>query len=250
MKNTPFDLREYLTQNLAKSAAVRCPKGYIESLDTSKLQFDAGDFKYGNVSETTSAIVYIDSITNENDTSVPATDTEHRSYHRTASVGWTVTKAIKHAVDVQLRIGPPKGLINISAAYSFELSTSNTNEQTDSVDQGWSVDFPVEAPPHTKVVMEVFMKNVCFEAPFTFKGELRGSISFIVFSEPGEATISYDCGGDIKEFIPGMPQVPELSMVDGKLLFNGGGLFNGIAGSAVETKRKEYPLKKLTKLRV
>jgi hypothetical protein len=53
--------------------------------------------------------------------------------------------------------------------------------------------------------------------------------------------------GDIAKFMPGVSLPPELSLVNGKLLFSGDGKFTGVAGIDVESKSTKYPLKYIKK---
>lgn len=247
MTESLFDIRQYLLDNLVKSQAVGTPNGYIDSnsLDLTKLEFVGYDFEYGDINKQMDDPLYVDIISETNNTSSPQVVELQRDYATTATLSWSVTKGLKHVAKVSIRVGAPKQIINISAEYSIEISSSETTTKTDSATQTWKVRTPINIQPHTKVLTNVIVDKANYTAPFRFNGELKGTISFIAMAQPegSDPNIGIECEGPLTDFLQGMPEVPELSIKNGKLTFSGGGIFRGVAGLDINIKSDEYPTK-------
>jgi hypothetical protein len=244
MPDESLNLREYLLTNLWKSTYVQGKEGgYVDPLDLTDLKFVGDKFTYGNVNENKSDPSYVDMILYTNDSDVEQTEQLSRTYEETANFSWSVTKAITHGATFSIKCPLPKKII-VTGQYSFEISTSTTNAQSDSTKQAWTVSTPIRIPAHSRVVTQVIIDKGDFDAPFTFDGEIKGRIRFTNWSYPKghDPNIGADFEGDITEFIPGMPLPPQLSFKDGKLIFNGAGVFTGLAGISVNVKTTQYPL--------
>lgn len=239
MADSFFDIRKYLLQNLLKSKVM---KGYnvveIDELDLSKLEFVGGSFTYGQLTRQDAEPMSVDSLTRVNNTSFDQEQRLTRTYETSASLSWSVTKGMTNTITAGITVGPPKGMWNINLEDKLELSCSRTDSQSKSQTQSWSLDTTIRTPAHKMTITDIMIRTAHFSGPFTFQGELKGVINFISWCVVGEVGFSHT--ENIVDCIPGMPAVPELAIINGRLIFNGGGLFTSSSGVDTNTTTTEY----------
>jgi hypothetical protein len=251
MQSSPtFALRDFLIANLHKSTAVPWHSGYVDSLDLSKLDVKVTELTYGPLAKVDCGQTYGGTLYYVNDTEHEQSKTLHWKYEEAVTASWTVTKSIQHSVELSLRIGPPKGMVGFEASYTLNLQFTESYTKTESVKQIWEQDDPVIAPPHTKIVSELFINKADFACEFTFTVEISGKIRFDLYAQPmgTDPNISLDCEGEIANFMAGLPSTPELAVRDGKVYFTGTGTFKGLGGISINIVDHQYSLQSQKKL--
>ncbi len=244
------DVKDWLEKNLFKTTyrggLGRCGGGWkeeIRKLDISKLAFQ-GNFKYTDIrSHPKGELITLALESAENRTSMPQSTSFTYNKGWTTSVTTQTTQALKLEAGMTISI-PLPGEWNVGGNFKMEVSISETETHTKSVQELWSTTVKVDVPAQRKVTCSFLLRQAEIVARYKFTGRLAGDISFeswCVDPKTGDG-ISQKNSGSIHHWAQGMP-LPKGMRLDNQVLwFDAEGILTGDQGISLNTKWCECPV--------
>ncbi|MFO7566868.1 MAG: ETX/MTX2 family pore-forming toxin [Enhygromyxa sp.] len=233
---TEINIQNWLEKNLFRNtyrSLGKCGGGTkeeIRKLDMSKVTFK-GDFRYVEVRDNPKPgfiTLGLEAATNRS--SVEQSHSFSYGRGHMTSVTTSTTRTIKLGAGLTIKAPLPKGW-NAEGSTTIDVTLSESESKTQSVQEQWSVTLPTRIPPNRKVTCSFLLSQTEVEAVYAFKGRLEGEISFEAWcvAPNGEGVFTRE-RGPINLWARGMPLPEGMSLDNDVLSFDALGMFKGDKG--------------------